>query len=203
MVNIMWRIGRSRLVDAISTAQVVNGKLAFGDHFKDALLADVAYRKNIYRDKISAERVKDSLFRLSENLQLRDGDSRTIGEHLESELVVRHSGTQSLLYVFKLPNVQKWYFSLPKKEGNTAASVLYHHLQEQRIKFEIMKKLIYYTLESQVKELRLDKAIVGRSSSFDDCVTDAASLKANVATSVLPHCKRFFERDDSSSLCCC
>ncbi|KAL7683824.1 hypothetical protein Plhal304r1_c039g0116811 [Plasmopara halstedii] len=188
MVNVMWRIGRSRLVDAISTAQVLNGKLAFGDHFIDALLLMSPI-----------------------NLQLRDGDSRTIGEHLEGELVVRYIGTQSLLYVIKLPNVQKWYFSLPKKEGKTAASILYHHLEEQRIKFDtigdanlkakggavekIMKELVDYTLEKRVKELRLEKAIVGKSSRFDDWVTDAASLKANVATSVLPTLQKIFSKE--------
>ncbi|CEG45644.1 uncharacterized protein PHALS_01927 [Plasmopara halstedii] len=194
----LQNLDRKRLVDAISTAQLVNGKLLFDDYFIDELL-------------VHSEYFESSLFRLSENLQSRGGDSRTIGEQLGGGLLVRHFGTRRLLDVINLPNVQKWYFSLPKKEGKTAASFLYHRLERQRIKFDaigdaylnaeggaakkMMKEVVEHVLELRMKTLMLEKAIVARSSEFDRWVANAVSLNADVATSVLPTLQKFLSNE--------
>ncbi|KAL7996810.1 hypothetical protein Plhal703r1_c37g0133851 [Plasmopara halstedii] len=191
--------GRKRIIDAISTAQVDNGKLAFDEYFIDKMLAD-------------GDDFKDSLIRLSKNLQLRGGDSRTIGEQLEGELAVRHIGTRELHDVINLPNVQKWYYSLPKKEGKTPASVLFQQFERQWIKYDtigdtyltaknsaaekMMKEVVDYVLER-----RMDKAIVGDSYKFDSWIETAAILKADLTTSVLPTLQKIFSKEKILLLC--
>ncbi|KAL7692207.1 hypothetical protein Plhal304r1_c007g0028691 [Plasmopara halstedii] len=203
MVDALWKVDKLTLIYSIKTAEVVNGKLAFSDDFKGALLEKLAWYRKTKGFESETKLLEDSLFYLSHKLKRGDDNSRSIGELLEGELYVESiSSDMEIADRFEFPSVQKWYFSLPKQEGKSAASVLLFKLEEQGLNYNdigyavanaktkttmaIMKELVDYIMQVQMDTSHLKKAIIGQSSNFSWWVMDAAKLKADVGTSVLP-----------------
>ncbi|KAL7996781.1 hypothetical protein Plhal703r1_c37g0133561 [Plasmopara halstedii] len=119
-----------KLLASISTTKVVDGKLAFGDNFRAAMMDYIAIAKDTDDLKGFAEELEKSLLALINQLH---GDKSA--DILKGELLVSsmNKNNKNLVDLFKESSVQTWYLDKSQKDKEEAFSVLDRRLKMQGI----------------------------------------------------------------------
>ncbi|KAL7683816.1 hypothetical protein Plhal304r1_c039g0116731 [Plasmopara halstedii] len=114
MLTTLAKLDKKKLLASISTTKVVDGKLAFGDNFRAAMMDYIAIAKD------------------TDDLKLHGDKSADI---LKGELLVSsmNKNNKNLVDLFKESSVQTWYLDKSQKDKEEAFSVLDRRLKMQGI----------------------------------------------------------------------
>ncbi|KAL8013144.1 hypothetical protein Plhal710r2_c040g0139861 [Plasmopara halstedii] len=130
MLTTLAKLDKKKLLASISTTKVVDGKLAFGDNFRAAMMDYIAIAKDTDDLKGFAEELEKSLLALINQLH---GDKSA--DILKGELLVSsmNKNNKNLVDLFKESSVQTWYLDKSQKDKEEAFSVLDRRLKMQGI----------------------------------------------------------------------
>ncbi|CEG45680.1 uncharacterized protein PHALS_01963 [Plasmopara halstedii] len=216
MLETLSKVDQEKLLASIPTASVVDGKFAFGDHFKDALMKYIAVSADVNDVGGFAHNLEESLVGLINNL--KRGETSWIGEVLEGEFlfVQLNKNKKGLFDIFVHPSVKNWYAFLCSKGNEHALSVLDIRLKQQGITSkqigevirnspddftkDVINKLIVYKLQLLLKTLTLGKAASGEVLRFETWLREATTIGAEV-TNVLPLLRSLFSDKQIILLC--
>ncbi|KAL7679943.1 hypothetical protein Plhal304r1_c071g0159491 [Plasmopara halstedii] len=195
-VRVMWttlaKHDLEKLKKSISDTKVVDGKLAFGDRFKDSLIDYIAIAEDVEDLKSFAIHLEDSLFSLCRKLV--KGETPSIGENLEDEvftLIVKSN--KNLNDIFNHPSVRSWYHSMFLDGEEHALSVVNLKLMQHGFTSEqigeayrkptsefvryFMSDLALYRLRKLSKDFKPDKVTSDSISNFEALIQEAFYLQ--------------------------
>ncbi|KAL7694642.1 hypothetical protein Plhal304r1_c001g0002351 [Plasmopara halstedii] len=167
MLTTLAKSDNKKFVASIPTTKFEDDKLAFGDHFKEALMDFIAKGADVEYVKDSYKSLKKSVLELINNL--KSGEHSSFGEILEGEFLFTQlsKNMEGLFDILDDLSVQKWYFSMETKNRKEALEVLDRRLKLQKINSKRIGEVIGQDRDNFTKNVFNDLVVYKRWSQFD------------------------------------
>ncbi|KAL7681517.1 hypothetical protein Plhal304r1_c056g0141631 [Plasmopara halstedii] len=166
MLTTLVKFDIIKVVASIPTTKFKDDKLAFGDHFKEALMDFIANGADV-------EYVEDSYKNLEKSVLdpinvLKSGEHSSFGEILEGEYLFTqlNKNKEGLFDIFDDSSVQKWYRSMDSKDKNEALSVIDRRLELQKINSKRIGEVIHQNRDNYTKKVMNDLVLYKLQSLF-------------------------------------